>query len=64
MQDKRNEQKCKCNKGVNCAVHTCCYHDGKCGCTAKTVSIGPSNAIECRETVCATFKKREDDTIC
>gem|GEM_PF-1735311 len=57
------QEKCRCNKGVNCAVCNCYYHDGNCSCTASKISIGPSTADSCRETVCATFKKRDEDSV-
>ncbi len=56
------ENKCKCIKGINCAVTNCVHHDGKCYCTADKVHIGPKEACECGETVCGTFESRDNTT--
>ncbi|MFA6948080.1 MAG: DUF1540 domain-containing protein [Eubacteriales bacterium] len=54
----KNHENCGCkhNKGVTCDVKSCQYHDGECYCTAKQISVGPTDACKCSETVCATFK--------
>ena len=46
----------KHNKGINCSVKNCAYHDGECYCTAEKINVGPSNAASSSETICATFK--------
>ncbi|MBR6796493.1 MAG: DUF1540 domain-containing protein [Clostridia bacterium] len=46
-------------KGISCAVKNCEYHDGECTCTAGKISVGPSTACCCSDTVCATFKMRD-----
>ena len=48
----------KHNKGVSCDVKNCAYHDGECYCCADTISVGPSFATSCTDTVCATFKSK------
>ena len=48
----------KHNKGVNCDVKNCAYPDGECYCCADTISVGPSFATSCTDTVCATFKSK------
>ncbi len=48
-------------KGITCSVKDCIHHDIEDCCTAKSISVGPSNASCCSETVCATFKKRCSD---
>ncbi len=52
---------CKCNKGVNCDVSNCYYHDGECHCTAEKINVGPSHATSSTDTVCATFKQKATD---
>lgn len=49
---------CKCNEGIACDVTNCAYHDGKCTCTAERISVGPSFASSCTDTVCATFRQK------
>lgn len=49
---------CKENKGVACDVTNCYYHDGECHCTAEKISVGPSYATSCTDTVCATFRQK------
>lgn len=51
-------KKCKENKGVACDVTNCYYHDGECHCTAEKISVGPSYATSCTDTVCATFRQK------
>lgn len=46
-------------KGISCAVKSCQYHNGDCQCFAGSVAVGPSNACCSSETVCATFRKKE-----
>ncbi len=45
-------------KGISCNVKNCIYHDGDAYCTAEKISVGPSYASSCTDTVCATFKAR------
>ena len=49
------------NKGVVCDVHNCAYHDGNNYCTADKIAIGPSFATSCTDTVCATFKQKNQN---
>ncbi len=51
------QKKCGCKhiKGIVCDVKNCAHHDSSNCCTAECVSIGPSSAQNCAETVCATF---------
>lgn len=68
--DKDYEKHCGCkndghhkhNRGVMCDVKNCAYHDGECYCQADQISVGPSDACSCSDTVCATFKKEESQT--
>ena len=55
------EQNSKRNKGVSCSVVECAFHCGENACTARTVSVGPSSAKCCADTVCATYRAREED---
>ena len=48
------------NKGINCNVNNCYYHDGNCYCTAEKIAVGPSNATTSADTLCATFKPKEN----
>ena len=48
------------NKGISCDVNNCYYHDGTCYCTAEQINVGPSNAITSSDTLCATFKPKEN----
>ncbi len=45
--------------GISCSVTGCAYHDGVHYCTAPQVSVGPSTASCCSQTVCATFKPKQ-----
>ena len=45
-------------RGISCSVFHCAYHDGTHYCTAPQISIGPSTAQNCSQTVCATFKPK------
>lgn len=49
------------NKGVVCDVRNCAYHDGNNYCTAAKISVGPSFATSCTDTVCATFKQKNQN---
>ncbi|MBE6565029.1 MAG: DUF1540 domain-containing protein [Ruminococcaceae bacterium] len=51
-------KKIKHIKGVCCNVKSCAFHDGESCCTAKAISIGPTQATSCADTVCATFKQQ------
>lgn len=48
------------NKGISCDVNNCYYHDGECYCTAERITVGPSNAATSADTLCATFKQKEE----
>ncbi len=43
--------------GISCNVKNCAYHDGDSLCTASHITIGPSYASACTDTICATFKQ-------
>ena len=49
---------CRENRGVRCDVINCVYHDGDDRCVAEKISVGPSYATSCTDTVCATFKQK------
>ena len=54
---------CGCDKalkGINCDVHNCVYNAEGCTCHASKISVGPSYANTSAETICATFKAREE----
>ena len=50
-------------KGVNCDAYLCVHHGENNSCHAKCISVGPHSASCTSETVCATFKQK-DDPIC
>lgn len=52
--------KCKPIKGIVCDVKNCKYHDKENSCTAGEIAVGPSYALSSSETVCATFKPKEE----
>lgn len=54
-----NNQAPKHNRDISCCVRNCAYHDGECYCTADKISVGPSTASCCTDTVCATYRKKE-----
>ena len=45
-------------KGVACDVRSCTYHDEDNYCTASRITVGPTYATSCTDTVCATFKPK------
>ena len=47
-------------KGINCDVSNCIYHGLANSCHAECIAVGPSYAQSSSETVCATFKPKED----
>jgi hypothetical protein len=54
----KSQSKKNHNKGVVCDVRNCAYHDGVNYCTADKIAVGPSFATSCTDTVCATFKQK------
>lgn len=48
------------NKGISCDVTNCSFHTGKCYCTADQIAVGPREASTSADTLCATFKHREE----
>ncbi len=55
-----NETKGKHLKGVSCDACQCVHHGKDNTCHAKEIAVGPHNASCSYETVCATFKAKED----
>ncbi len=55
-----NENKSKHLKGVSCDACQCVHHGKENTCHAKEIAVGPHNASCSYETVCATFKAKED----
>ena len=47
-------------KGIKCNVANCYYHDCDTYCTASEIAVGPHSAHTSGETLCATFKPKED----
>lgn len=46
--------------GISCSVTNCAYHSGQTQCVARKIAVGPSNATACTDTICATFKLKEE----
>ena len=51
---------CKHIKGIKCDVKNCYYHNAETYCTAEQISVGPQNADTSGETLCATFKPKNN----
>lgn len=47
-------------KGVSCDACQCVHHGEKNTCCASEIAVGPHNASSSGETVCATFKAKND----
>jgi len=56
--EQENTNNKKKAKGIVCDVRNCIHHDGQNHCTADQISIGPSYATSCSDTVCATFRQK------
>jgi hypothetical protein len=50
----------KVNKCIGCDVMNCYYHDPSNYCSAEQINIGPKNAETSAETICSTFKPKEE----
>ena len=48
------------NSGITCDVKNCHYHQGECHCTADKIAVGPNYATSSTDTVCATFKPKQN----
>ena len=46
--------------GIVCDAKHCMYHDMSNNCCAGKIAVGPASAQSSGETVCATFKPREE----
>lgn len=51
---------CQHNDGIVCDVKNCKYHVDGCYCCADKIAVGPSSAVTSADTVCATFKPKEE----
>ena len=58
--EKKNYCDCKHNEGIKCDVKNCVYHSGDTYCTAKQIAVGPHHAETSADTICATFKQKEN----
>lgn len=54
------EKNAKPLKGVSCDVCQCVHHGKNSTCCAQEIAVGPHNASSSYETVCATFKAKDD----
>ena len=61
-ENKKFENGCGCKhiKGIKCNVKNCYYHDCDTYCTANEIAVGPQSAHSSGETLCATFKPKEN----
>ena len=60
--EKNNKKIAEMNKQkIYCEVKNCSYNNGECVCNAEKVSVGPGYARSCTDTVCATFKSKNND---
>ena len=50
--------------GIMCDIKNCIYNDGKTHCTANCISLGPQNATDSSDLVCATFRDKNDSKRC
>lgn len=50
----------KVNKCISCDVKNCYYHDNSNYCTAEQINVGPVSAVSSAETICATFKPKDE----
>ena len=62
MNSNSNEQKNCCDhiKGISCDVKNCVHHDGETYCAAECLAVGPSHANTSADTICATFKQKDE----
>ena len=59
-EENRKECGCKHIKGIHCDVQNCYYHDADTYCTAEQIAVGPNCAGCSGETLCVTFKPKEN----
>ena len=55
-----NNSCCGHIKGISCDVKNCVHHDGETYCTAGCIAVGPSHANTSADTICATFKQKDE----
>ena len=58
--DRASDTKKNVNKGISCDVKNCVHHDGETYCTAECIAVGPSHANTSADTICATFKQKDE----
>ena len=47
-------------KGIKCDVKNCIHHGGDTYCCAHEIAVGPHHAEPSADTICATFKQKEE----
>ncbi len=61
--EEKNYEGCGCGakhiKGIKCNVKNCYYHDCDTYCTASQIAVGPQSAECSTETLCVTFKPKD-----
>lgn len=57
---KKSEGWSRVNKCIGCDVKNCHYHDSSNYCTAEQINVGPVSAATSADTICATFKPKEE----
>lgn len=60
MEEKKNGCNCGHIQGIKCNVKNCVYHDCDTYCTAKEIAVGPQNANVSGDTLCVTFRPKEN----
>lgn len=57
--EEKNTRGCeKALDGIKCDAHNCVYNSRGCDCHAPEIAVGPRDAKNSNETVCATFKPK------
>ena len=60
MEERNHDCGCKHIKGIHCDVKNCYYHNAETYCTAEQIAVGPNSAGCSGETLCGTFKPKEE----
>ncbi len=60
MEEKKSGCGCNHIKGIKCNVQNCVYHDRDTYCTAGEIAVGPQNANASGDTLCVTFRPKEN----
>lgn len=61
LSDSKVKKGINANPGISCLAKYCSHHCGAIGCTAQNVAIGTTHAAHNDETMCHTFKERQEE---